>query len=151
MLYVDQDRCSGCGVCVTVCSSDAIAIREGKAAIDQERCNQCEACYAACPEEAILTVLERGLVPDATATRAMEPRPVSGAADIAARAAPAVGAALLFIGREVVPRVTRYVLDAVERRAGDTAVRPASGSRDAPDGATSADVGRRRRRRHRGG
>jgi len=150
MIYADQDRCSGCAVCVSVCSSDAIAIREGKAAIDQELCNQCEACYTACPEEAILTVLERSLVPDGSPGRAIDARPNSVAAAIAAGVAPAVGAALLYIGREVVPWVTRYVLGAVERKTAEPAERGAVGTAASPDQSASLGAGRRRRR-HRGG
>jgi Fe-S-cluster-containing hydrogenase component 2 len=151
MIYVDQDRCSGCGVCVGVCPVGAIAIQEGKAAIDQERCYQCEACFAACPEQAILTIVERSLVPDESARRAVQRSPISTAAVIAAQVGPALGAALLHLGREVVPWVASYVLDAVERKRGEPAAPHGVGSPGTPDEATTGGAGRHRRRRRRGG
>jgi NAD-dependent dihydropyrimidine dehydrogenase PreA subunit len=152
MFYVDQDRCSGCGVCVDVCATGAIAIQDGKAIIDQERCHLCEACFAVCPQEAILAVTEgRSLVADGSSARAMDPLPPSGVAVTAARLAPAVGAALLYVGREVLPWVTRYVLGAVERKTGELAEGRKAGTPVTPGEAAPADSGRHRRRRHRGG
>jgi Fe-S-cluster-containing hydrogenase component 2 len=150
MFYVDQDRCSGCGVCVEVCPAGAIAIQDGKATIDQGRCHLCEACFTACPQEAILTVTEGSLVADGSSARSMDRLPASGAAVIAARVAPAVGAALLYVGREVLPWVTRHVLDAVERKTGELAERGAAGTSITPEKTAPSGSGRHRRRRHRG-
>jgi ferredoxin len=100
-LFVDVDRCSGCGVCVGVCPNGAMSIQDGKACITQALCNQCEAC----------------------------------------------GDALLFIGREVVPRVVDRLFDAVEGKLSESSLRSTGdGSRSGESGA-----GSRRRRRHRGG
>jgi Fe-S-cluster-containing hydrogenase component 2 len=150
MFYVDQDRCSGCGVCVDVCPAGAITIQDGKATIDQGRCQLCEACFTACPQEAILTVIENSLVADGSSARSIDRPPASGAAVIAARVAPAVGAALLYVGREVLPWVARYVLGAVERKTGEMAEPSAVGTSITPDEAAPSGSGRHRRRRHRG-
>jgi Fe-S-cluster-containing hydrogenase component 2 len=150
MLYVDQDRCSGCGVCVSVCPHGAIVIEEGKASIRQGLCHQCEACAAACPERAILSVTESALVPEPDRARAVRPREPSRPLSVVARAAPAVGAALLFLGREVMPRVADYVLDAVDRRMHQDSKDLVEPSRFPADSQTTSGSGRRRRRRHRG-
>jgi len=47
------ERCTGCGICVSTCTEDAIAINDGKIAIDRSVCNSCERCIPSCPEEAI--------------------------------------------------------------------------------------------------
>ena len=150
MLYVDDKRCSGCGICANVCPCGAIALQDGKASIIQGMCDQCEACAAACPQGAILSVTETALVPETSRTQALDRNRPSGGGSIAARMAPGVGAALLFMGREVVPRLTDYVLDAFDRKVS----RQLDRSADLPQGSVSSDSpkgsGRRRRRRQRG-
>lgn len=150
MLYVDDKRCSGCGVCADVCPCGAIALRDGKASINQELCNQCEACAGACPQGAILSVTETALVAETRHTQALDRNRPSGGGSIAARIAPAVGAALVFVGREVVPRLTDYVLDTLDRRASRQLDRRA----DVPQVPVGSDSekgsGRRRRKRQRG-
>ncbi len=150
MLYVDVDRCSGCGVCVDVCPNGAMSIQDGKACITQALCNQCEACADSCPEGAILSVAERSLVPDEQPADAVTDRLQGQPQSLAVRAAPALAATLIFIGRELVPRAANYVLDIVDRRMVD------SGSRGLGDVARSSEQSRgsasgRRRRRRRGG
>jgi dissimilatory sulfite reductase (desulfoviridin) alpha/beta subunit len=150
MLYVDEKRCSGCGKCVEVCPTGAITISRSTAIIDQQRCSQCQACFDACPEQAILCVSEHSLVPQQESRSAVA---VSGAprpASIAARALPAVAAALIYVGREVVPRAASLVLDAVERKMaqsprGDVEQMATGSGRTGRSGS-----GRRQRKRHRG-
>jgi Fe-S-cluster-containing hydrogenase component 2 len=150
MLYVDDKRCAGCGTCVDVCPRGAISLRNGKASISQALCNQCEACASACPEGAILSVTETGLVPEPDGARAIRGQEPSRAGTMVSRAAPALGAALLFVGREVVPRVADYVLDAIDRRMRLGTRDLAEGSQVPTDSQTTSGSGRRRRRRHRG-
>jgi len=56
-IEVDQDRCSGCGFCVAVCSYDATKLVESNrgpvAVIDDLKCKRCGVCSAACPADAI--------------------------------------------------------------------------------------------------
>jgi len=150
MLYVDDKRCSGCGICADVCPSGGIALQDGKASIIQGMCNQCEACATACPQGAILSVSETALVPESSHTQALDRNRASAAGSMATRVAPAIGAALLFIGREVVPRLTDYVLEAFERKVSRQLDRRA----DVPQGSASSNPpkgsGRQRRRRQRG-
>jgi coenzyme F420-reducing hydrogenase delta subunit/ferredoxin len=48
---VDQDFCSTCGICVSVCKAEAITIDREKKQItlDKVKCQGCGSCIAACP------------------------------------------------------------------------------------------------------
>jgi ferredoxin len=52
MYVVNHDRCTGCGTCLDVCPTEAIALENGKAVIGLE-CVDCGACPRVCPEGAI--------------------------------------------------------------------------------------------------
>jgi len=51
---VQQDMCSGCGVCVEICPYDARVMDDFKriSAVNQAVCQGCGACVAACPNKA---------------------------------------------------------------------------------------------------
>jgi Fe-S-cluster-containing hydrogenase component 2 len=148
MLYVDENRCSGCGDCVAVCPTDAIQLARGTAAIDQERCTQCEACFHVCPEQAILSVSERDIVPQSDRQGAIAVSRAGQARPLAVRVAPALAAGLVFLGREVIPRAATYILDLVDRRMSASRAGTAGGTTAAPPrGPGSGGAGRRRKRR----
>jgi heterodisulfide reductase subunit A len=48
---IDEDRCAGCRICVSVCPYDAAEFDEEKkvARIQEAICEGCGACIAACP------------------------------------------------------------------------------------------------------
>ena len=56
-IEVNRDICSGCGVCVLLCSYDAIKLEKSGdravAVISDLRCKRCGVCVAACPSTAI--------------------------------------------------------------------------------------------------
>ena len=52
-LTVQNDLCIGCTHCMTVCPTQAIRVRKGKALIIGNRCVDCGECYKACPVSAI--------------------------------------------------------------------------------------------------
>jgi NADPH-dependent glutamate synthase beta subunit-like oxidoreductase/CheY-like chemotaxis protein/NAD-dependent dihydropyrimidine dehydrogenase PreA subunit len=56
-ITLNRDLCSGCGVCVALCSYDAIKLvraDDGRVAIvDAVRCKRCGLCVSACPSEAL--------------------------------------------------------------------------------------------------
>jgi Pyruvate/2-oxoacid:ferredoxin oxidoreductase delta subunit len=59
IVVIDEDKCNGCGQCVTACAEGAIEIVDGKAKLISEvYCDGLGACLGHCPEDAI-TVEQR--------------------------------------------------------------------------------------------
>lgn len=53
-LQVDGGKCTGCGICPTVCPHGLLQLQEGKIQVtDRDRCMECGACAGNCPAEAI--------------------------------------------------------------------------------------------------
>jgi Fe-S-cluster-containing hydrogenase component 2 len=75
MIFIDEDRCTACGLCLDACSQGAIALGESGATIDQDLCTGCAACLTACPQGAIYEV-EAAPVPMAAVSR--EAQPIQG-------------------------------------------------------------------------
>ena len=60
MPWINKDMCIGCGVCVNVCPTTAIELRDaGKATIKDDKCIRCGKCHTACPEDAVRHDSER--------------------------------------------------------------------------------------------
>ena len=133
MVYVDIEKCAGCGTCAEACPVEAISLVGGTAKVDQERCTDCEACVEVCPNGAMLAVrepvVERAPVPSVRpAPEVIRVRPQPAPVSLRTRAVPAVGAALTFLGRNIAPRVAYYLLNALERRLGQGEAAPAVGA-----------------------
>lgn len=128
-MFVDQEKCKGCGACVEVCPVGAAYLVAGKAVIDPEICDQCEVCIGACPVSAISVgtpAFELVRVPVRVAS---EPVVLSAATvlarpSLAQRLVPWAGLALTVVGREVVPRLADVLVAAVERRLERSAASP---------------------------
>ena len=59
IVHIDEELCTGCGLCVTPCAEGAIEIIDGKARVmKEELCDGAGFCLAVCPEGA-LTVEKR--------------------------------------------------------------------------------------------
>ena len=53
-LLLNDDQCTGCGMCAVVCPHGVLAIDSGLAMIiDRDGCMECSACSRNCPEGAI--------------------------------------------------------------------------------------------------
>ena len=50
---VDQEKCTGCGICGEVCQYSAIVCMKGKVLVFPELCHGCGGCQRFCPEKAI--------------------------------------------------------------------------------------------------
>ena len=57
IIEIDEEKCDGCGRCVTACAEGAIEIRDGKARLVAETyCDGLGACLGECPQDAIRVV-----------------------------------------------------------------------------------------------
>jgi NAD-dependent dihydropyrimidine dehydrogenase PreA subunit len=124
VIQVNQELCLDCGACVDACSIGAIQMTGQRAVIVQELCTRCEACVEACPNGAIAVISEpayqapipahradkTGLVPDQKPPALAEKAPSAGGL------APLAGAALVFLGQEVAPRLVDVLIDALDRK-----------------------------------
>lgn len=50
---VDEQRCSGCGLCAEICSYSAITMKNRVASVNEMDCRGCGACAAICPSSAV--------------------------------------------------------------------------------------------------
>jgi ferredoxin len=55
-IEVNEDLCSGCGVCIAICPYEASTIEKSedkiRSAIDELKCKRCGVCISACPSDA---------------------------------------------------------------------------------------------------
>jgi Fe-S-cluster-containing hydrogenase component 2 len=157
VIYIDELRCTGCGSCLGLCPQGAIAIENGVATIASTLCNECRDCLDSCPQGAIILAEP---VP-ATAIQSW-PDPISPISEQDAQSGPSVRqllvpaaqAALLWAGREVLPRLAELALDWFDRQQVQRT--PAHSAIGEPDRASfislkgsRAQQGRRRRKHHR--
>jgi len=158
MIYVDGEKCAGCGVCEDVCPVEAVRVSDGVARIDQDRCNECEACVEACPNEAILVVIEPAeekaiSLREQPAPEVALAEPHRPPAPLRSQVVPVVGAALAFLGREVAPRLAMVLMDALDRRLSQQPNTVGSTQNLTPsskNGGKGRQKGQRRRHRRRG-
>jgi len=53
-LTLDENKCTGCGMCADVCPHRVFQLENGKARIvDKDRCMECGACMQNCPFDAV--------------------------------------------------------------------------------------------------
>ena len=145
--------CTGCGACMQACPTGAIFLVEGKATIDESLCRECEACVPVCPSGAVAFSMQEAKAVEATGLPALQPEPQvirvdapSARTPVRSRILPALGAALTWAGRELLPWLAEFL----DRQAARTQAEGAARSRQA---LSSGGNGSRRqhRQRRRGG
>jgi MinD superfamily P-loop ATPase len=95
---VDEEKCTGCGICAEVCEYGAIAVVKGKVLIFPELCHGCGACAMFCPEGAITEIgREVGIIEEG---RAGGSRFIHGRLKIGELMSPTVIHAVKVAGRE---------------------------------------------------
>lgn len=52
-IIIDTAQCTGCGICVGICPSRAIVLRDGRAVFVLKECVLCGHCQAVCPADAV--------------------------------------------------------------------------------------------------
>ena len=56
---IDQERCTGCGMCVEYCPTNAVTMIDRQPVIHKPRlCAYCGLCEDSCPEDAITLLYE---------------------------------------------------------------------------------------------
>jgi NAD-dependent dihydropyrimidine dehydrogenase PreA subunit len=168
MVRVDQTLCAGCAMCVDECPTGAIALNDGTALVNTVLCNGCGACINVCPNQALtwtaepawqnetspssLTVIQSPAKVIPVETKSPTPWRRVTPTKLGRSFMPAVGIALTWVGREVMPRLAPLALDALEGALDRKLNRPPGGAR-APSVPTkgTGEQGKQRRHRHRQG
>jgi ferredoxin len=159
VIQVNLELCTGCGVCVDVCSVGAIQLLDQRAVIDDALCIMCEVCMSACPNEAITKrfILEPSLsfvtldVAESHPVSVQNQKPLQETAVPVRCPAPLASAALAFIGREVAPRLVDVLFTALERRLARPTKAPNTPLSTYPRSLTRKNRGLQRQVRFRGG
>jgi NAD-dependent dihydropyrimidine dehydrogenase PreA subunit len=178
-VWVDAERCTGCGACVEICPVEAVALRDDKAWVDDEACTGCLACVDACPQDAVRPLVHGELVDEIVPAEerpvpaVQRAKPLAETAGVAIAAAgvgvlaKAAGALVRAVGRWLAQGLDQRL---VEPQSGQASTmrslqrsRPFSLSTEADgnsgpaqsapraSGGGRAGRGRQTRRRHRGG
>jgi len=150
---------------VEACPRGALYLVEGKANVDAGLCRECELCVNVCPVQAVAVASQPVPAPTESVSspvepaRAAVPRPEPEvirieteprALTFKSRVLPAMGAALVWAGRELVPYVAEHLLDSLDRRAAGKQLSTRDGKQRSL-AARGGGGGRRHRRRRRGG
>jgi NAD-dependent dihydropyrimidine dehydrogenase PreA subunit len=155
VVWIDAERCTGCGACIEACPVGAIALMDGTAHVEKETCTGCGACLEVCPEDAIHSVVEGELVqveerPMAERRHVAPPTPaVDRARPLVEAARPAVTAVGIGVLIRAVDALLRAVGHWLAERPEERGMPPAS-QEETPAPGRANGGGRRVRRRRRG-
>ena len=142
MIFIDEDKCTGCGDCLEVCPEEgAIVLQEEKAIINRELCTSCAACMPACSEGAIYEV-------EAAPVASERPQPAEVTKQPAlSRARPAIVSTLVAAAPLAVDAAVGLAKRWLERRS---VARRTGGQAESGRGGQAGPGSGGRRRRQRG-
>jgi len=66
MIVINEEKCTGCGICVKVCPSGALSMVSNIARLEEDKCTLCGSCVSSCPFGAI-TMERKAQTVDASA------------------------------------------------------------------------------------
>jgi ferredoxin len=116
MIYVDRDKCDGCGLCVDACPHSALKLVDGAVEVDLDRCQETGTCLEICPRGALLEVTEAGDPEVSTLEKAPTSMVEQKETRVSRRQSsativPWVGAAIQFLVTDVVPQLWHAWVD----------------------------------------
>lgn len=114
-MQVNQERCNGCGDCVSICPSNAIRLEGGRAVIDERLCVGCQVCMNACAQDAIAFVEVQSSLVQRTAL-ATPQMGVLPAWPTPTRNKETVLNALAFAAGEILPLLAKMLLNVWQRK-----------------------------------
>lgn len=123
MMYVDRTMCDGCGACLDICPEGAISMQDDRAFIAVDLCAGCAVCQSICPQDAIMPVevIEPAVAGQTTLVPVPQPgeivtvQPHPAKPSLRESVLPAIGSALLWTGREIIPRLASLALNSLDR------------------------------------
>ena len=148
LVWVDVERCTGCGVCAELCHLQAFSVKDGVAYVDEETCDGCLECVDRCPEEAIHPLVHAEIVKVEDRTP-LTVRPRGTMIETAGAAATVAGLSLLTqVASWLARLVGRWLAEgyATGSRGVERAGGPSSPAKSEP----SVGAGHRARHRRRG-
>ena len=122
MVFINDAACNGCGECVDVCPNGALVFQNNHAVILQDLCQGCEICIDACPQRAILSAQEVQDCREVIRVPVMTPEVSVSHIELPERVParelvfPVIGSAMLWFGRELLPRLADMALGYMDRR-----------------------------------
>ncbi|MFH2038388.1 MAG: 4Fe-4S binding protein [Chloroflexota bacterium] len=123
-IQINQELCSGCGICMDSCRSGAIIMDAQQVTIDLKLCNNCGVCIDACPNEAIAVVAGTTPIihiptPNPDKNPIMPIQPLSQQSEISRplkENKPLTRAAMAFLESEIAPRLVTMAVSVLERK-----------------------------------
>jgi Fe-S-cluster-containing hydrogenase component 2 len=124
-ICINTEMCSGCGLCVEVCPSQAIHLMASKAVIEPELCLVCGACLEACAIGAITLVEPTALMRSAEVQVPARAHVVQNTPKVQRRLALWMGSAATLIEQQIVPRLMDAFIAALDRELARSRPAPA--------------------------
>lgn len=169
MISIDHQACNGCGLCIESCPTCALRLVDGLAQLDEHLCQGCEICIDVCPQGAITVseviedkypvvvratplserVLDKGTVLDYSSAKPLTQRSVEVLTKPQRSLGEWLGAALVFLVRDIAPAIENLMKLRDHHKADTTLTQHHFVESTRGNGPSGRRGGRRVRRRQR--